>query len=70
MEAEPSEMLLASMQVAGSYDVLASSLDQCTELIMILESGQEQGTVYITNAEEAQAYLTQMQEALENAVAE
>lgn len=70
METEPSELLLASMQVAGSYDILASSLDQCVELVMILESGQEQGAVYITNAEEAQAYLTQMQEALENAVAE
>lgn len=70
MEAEPSELLLASMQVAGSYEILASSLDQCTELVMILESGAEQGCVYITNAEEAQAYLTQMQEALENAIEE
>ena len=70
LEAEPTELLLASMQVAGSYEALASSLDQCTELVMILESGEEQGCVYITNAEEAQAYLTQMQEALESAIAE
>jgi hypothetical protein len=55
---------------AASYEALASSLDQCTELVMILESGEEQGCVYITNAEEAQAYLTQMQEALESAIAE
>ena len=35
----------------------------------ILELGEEEGRAYVTNAEEAQLYLTQMQEAMENALA-
>lgn len=68
LEAQPAELLLASMQVAGSYEILAAELDQCTELVIILESGEEQGRVYIASAGDAQAYLTLMQEAMENAV--
>lgn len=69
LEAQPQELLLASMQVAGSYEILAAELDQCTSLVMILELGEEEGRAYVTNAEEAQLYLTQMQEAMENALA-
>ena len=68
LEAQPADLLLASMQVAGSYEVLAAELDQCTELVIILESGEEQGRVYIASPEDAQAYLTLMQEAMENAI--
>lgn len=69
LEAEPAELLLASMQVAGSYEILAAELDQCTELVIILESGEEQGHIYIASAEDAQTYLTLMQETMENALA-
>ena len=68
MEAEPAELLLSSVQVAASYETLASALDQCTELVIILESGEEDGRVYIASAGDAQAYLTLMQEAMENAI--
>ena len=70
MEPDPAELLLASVQVAASYEELAGSLDQCTGLVMILDAGDDAEPLYISNAEEAQAYLTMMQAALENPEAE
>lgn len=68
LEAEPADLLLASVQVAASYETLAGALDQCNQLVIVLESGEEDGRVYVASPEDAQAYLTLMQEAMENAV--
>ena len=67
MEADPVNLLLASMQVAGSYEMLAGNLDQCTELVLVLEGNADAEPVYIASAEDANTYVTLMQEALEGA---
>lgn len=64
MEAEASQLLLATVQLAASYEQLSEYLDQCNQLVMVLESGEEDGRIYIASPEDAQAYLTLMQEAL------
>ncbi len=65
LEADEGELLLASIQVASSYQDLSTYLDQCNGLVMVLDTGDEADTVYITNAEEAEAYVTLLLEALE-----
>ncbi len=70
MEANPADLLLASVQVAASYDQLTEALDQCTELVLVLESGEESEMIYIASSEDAQAYLTLLQSAMENMAAE
>ena len=70
MEPDPSELLLASVQVAASYEELAGSLDECTGLVIILDAGEDVEPLYISRAEEAQAYLTLMQTALNPAETE
>ena len=64
---DPVNLLLASMQVAGSYEMLAGNLDQCTELVLVLEGNADAEPVYIASAEDANTYVTLMQEALEGA---
>ena len=64
LEAEPAELLLASVQVAASYEQLCEYLDECTELVLVLESGEESELIYIASPADAEAYLTLMQAAL------
>lgn len=70
LEPDPAELLLASVQVAASYEELSGSLDQCTQLVIILDAGEDAEPLYIASAEDAQAYLTMMQDALGNSEAE
>lgn len=65
MEADPAELLLASVQVAASYEQLCEYLDDCTELVLVLDSGEEDARIYVASPEDAEAYLKLMQAALE-----
>lgn len=66
LEAEPAQLLLASVQVAASYELLAEMMDQCDELVLVLDNGEEAHRIYIASPEDAQVYLQMMQTTLDD----
>lgn len=64
MEADPAELLLSTVQVAASYEQLCEYLDECKELVLVLDSGEDTEQIYVASPEDAQAYLTLMQAAM------
>lgn len=64
MEADPAELLLSTVQVAASYEQLCEYLDECKELVLVLDSGEDSEQIYVASPEDAQAYLTLMQAAM------
>lgn len=67
LEPEPANLLLASVQVAMGYEQLIEYLDECTGLVLLLDSGTENERIYIASPEDATAYLTMIQAASEAA---
>ncbi|MBR4067096.1 MAG: hypothetical protein IKK08_00545 [Clostridia bacterium] len=64
IEPDPGELMLACVQVAASYEVLCTSLDQCDKLTLIMELGEEVGNISIASPEDAQAFLMLIQSEL------
>lgn len=64
IEPDNGELLLACIQVAASYEVLCSALDECETLVLIMELGEEIGSLAITNPEDANAFLAMIQSEL------
>lgn len=64
IEPDPGELMLACVQVAASYEVLCTSLDQCDKLTLIMELGEEVGNISIASPEDAQAFLLLIQSEL------
>ncbi len=67
MEAEPADLLMAAVQVAASYETLNGYVDQCTQLVLVISTDAEAEPVYITDAENAQAFIDLILSAMEGA---
>lgn len=64
IEPDPGELMLACVQVAASYEALSTALDQCDNLTLIMELGEEVGNISISSPEDAQAFLMLIQSEL------
>lgn len=63
-EVDALDVLVAALQVSNGYDELTAYLDECTQMTYMVIMNEDNASVMVDNAEDAQAFADAIQQAV------